>query len=191
MHYRLWGCLMLGSLLGALLLSSCGQATPQASAPEANTFKPQPTREPVAPVTATDAKVTPFEVTTLDGEPFAVTATPAKPVVLYFMAAWCASCLPEAQALAELQQKYGHDQIDVLVLDVDPGDTAADIQAFREASGLSKHWAHDAEGRVLKAFQVQALDSTIVIDRDGQIVYRDARPTSLAVLERTIAPLLQ
>ncbi|HSH58138.1 MAG TPA: TlpA disulfide reductase family protein [Acidimicrobiales bacterium] len=186
-----WLRCLAGASALAMVLSSCGQATGLASrsapaAPAVRSAQAQP-----APAKASTSETVPFEVTTLEGGNFAVSGAPGRPVVLYFMAAWCISCLPEAKALATVQEKYQDHNVDVLVLDVDPSDTPADLQAFKEAAGLAKHWAFDVEGRVTKAYQVQALDSTIVIAPDGRIVYRDGRPTSLEILDKAVAQALQ
>ncbi len=186
-----WLRCLFGASALAMVLSSCGQATGPAasSAPAAPPIRPA--QDQPAPANASESETVSFEVTTLEGGKFAVDGAPGRPVVLYFMAAWCTSCLPEAKALATLQEKYQGDNVDVLVLDVDPSDTPADLRSFKEAAGLAKHWAFDVEGRVTKAYQVQALDSTIVIAPDGRIVYRDGRPTSLEILDKAVKQALQ
>ncbi len=186
-----WLRYVVGASVLAMVLNSCGQATAPTgrSAPAAPAV--QPAQAQPAPADASTSETVPFEVTTLEGGKFAVSEAPGRPVVLYFMAAWCVSCLPEAKALAALQEKYQGHNVDVLVLDVDSSDTSTDLQAFKESAGLAKHWAFDVEGRVTKAYQVQSLDSTIVIAPDGRIVYRDGRPTSLEILDKAVAQALQ
>lgn len=44
-------------------------------------------------------------------------------------------------------------------------------------------WAQDTvDNNAVKAYRVQASGTTVVIDRAGQIVYRDASPTSYDTL---------
>ncbi len=190
MQLSQWFRRLIGVAILAVLLSSCGQATEQAAAPSADTITPQAAHTEQASRRVSDARVTPFNITTLDGDTFSVTDSPGRPVMLFFSAAWCASCVPKVQALAQLQEEYGADKFDVLVLDVDPGSTVTELKAFKQATGLQKHWALDLDGRVTQAYRVQALETTILIAPDGRITYRDARPTFDA-LDSAIQQVLQ
>lgn len=113
-------------------------------------------------------------------------------VVLYFMAAWCATCIPEARALAALHEAYAGKGVRILVLDVDQNETEADLARFRERAGKGSHlWAFDREFRVALPYRVRALDTTIVIDRQGRVAYGDAYPTPYEDLAAVAEALLQ
>jgi thiol-disulfide isomerase/thioredoxin len=112
--------------------------------------------------------------------------------VLFFMASWCAPCLFEAEMLALLNERFRGRGLDIIAVDVDPTTRRADLEAFRAGiRGGDYHWALDAGGRLAKAFDVRVLDTTVVIDRDRRIVYRDERLTRYDELHAVVAPLLQ
>jgi len=52
------------------------------------------------------------------------------------------------------------------------------LRAFTEAVGARYGFVHDTTGLVTAAFTVNSLDTTVVVDKTGRIVYRDAAPTS-------------
>ena len=51
-------------------------------------------------------------------------------------------------------------------------------------------WAQDNSGAATSAFQVVALGTTIIIDRQGQIRYRDAGATSYEKLREEVGRVL-
>lgn len=131
-----------------------------------------------------------FAVPTLEGGTFTLSTHQGRPVILFVMAYWCATCVPEAQALAKLHQKYG-DRVSIVALDVDPSSTPERLQKFRKWVGEPDYvWAFDQGQRVSQAYRVRSLDTTFIINRAGQIVYSDAYPTPYQTLEEQIRKLL-
>jgi thiol-disulfide isomerase/thioredoxin len=127
-------------------------------------------------------------VPTLAGGTFRLPA--GRPAVVYFMAAWCESCQAEAQALGQLHQRVG-DRVPILAVDADPSDLPAQTQAFFRIIGIDVggpgyQVARDQNGRLAAAFAVRALDTTVVIDSRGRVVYRDEVPTSLPTLKSAL-----
>lgn len=127
-----------------------------------------------------------------DGSLFDLESGRGNIVVLYFMAWWCFTCIPEAQVLADLHEQYGDAGVRILVLDVDRASNEQVLDEFRTTAGGGRHlWAIDEELSVARALNVQILDATVVIDREGRIAYRDGVPTPrethLAVLEALLA----
>ncbi len=117
------------------------------------------------------------EIAATDGR--TVTIPASRPTVLYFMAAWCASCLPEAAAMAELEDEY-RDRADFVAVDVTPNAPAGDIRRFQAAAGNPEHpYVVDARGELMGRFEVTTLDTTVVIDATGEVLdRRDAQPLS-------------
>lgn len=56
--------------------------------------------------------------------------------------------------------------------------------------GYEVRFAQDIGKRVAAAFQVRELGTTIIIDRQGSVVYRDWGPTSYGTLARVVDKLL-
>jgi thiol-disulfide isomerase/thioredoxin len=99
------------------------------------------------------------------------------------MASWCYSCIYEAQNLGQVYAQYKDRVLNVIALDVQDGDTDADLQGFREAAGNPDYvWAFDDQYAVTQAYKVRTLDTTVLIDQAGKIVYYDQRPTPLEPL---------
>lgn len=127
-----------------------------------------------------------FTVPTLDGGAYTLADQRSKPAIVYFMAYWCSTCLPEARALTRLQQEYG-DDVSIVVIDVDPSSTPELLAQFKRAANSGDYtWAFDEGQQVTNAYQVQALDTTLVLDDQGRVIYRDAYPTTYDVLKRVI-----
>ena len=128
-----------------------------------------------------------FTVPTLAGDTFTLSEQRGKPAIVFFMAYWCGTCLPEAQALAQLQQEYG-DRVSIVALDVDPTSTPEALAQFKRAAGDGAFvWAFDASQQVATSYQVRSLDTTYVLDRAGVILYRDESPSPYESLKEALA----
>jgi thiol-disulfide isomerase/thioredoxin len=122
---------------------------------------------------------------TLAGRTFRFLA--GRPAVVYFMAAWCSDCQPEAQALGQLQRQLG-DRVAILAVDVDPSDLESQTRAFFHTAGDPGYAvARDQSGRLAGAFAVRALDTTVVVNPAGRVVYRDEVATDLPTLKTALA----
>ena len=96
----------------------------------------------------------------------------------------------EARALAQLKNEYD-DQINVIALDVDASSTAESLEQFKQAADNGAYtWAFDSDFKVASSYQVNALDTTLILDAKGIIVYRDQVPTTHAALKGELEKLL-
>lgn len=125
-----------------------------------------------------------FDATTTAGDRFEV--PPGKPAVIFFMAGWCLTCIPEAQALGNIHNEYG-DQVAVLGVDADPQDDLALVRQFAQEADVDYGFIRDGDGTLTQALDVRVLDTTVIIDAAGRIVFRDAVPTD----EETLREALQ
>lgn len=158
--------------IGALATQGQGLVTSAASREQASQFSVQ---------TASYA----------DGSVFDLENERGDIVVLYFMAAWCATCIPEAQALAALHDRYASLGVRILIVDVDTTEDEDDLKGFRDKIASSSHlWAMDEGSVIAQAFGVRFLDTTIIIDRDGNVAFRDARATDYETLAAVVEALL-
>lgn len=156
------------ALAATTLFTGCGEAE----------FQP---RGPLAPD---------FTVKTLDGSGFTLSEHRGKVVILYAMAAWCPSCVPETRALARIYQEYRDRGVEVLILDVWLGETEEQLLQFKRAAQGGDHlWALDRENRWALTYEIKALDATVIVDRQGRIAYRDEFPTSYEKLKEVMGSL--
>jgi thiol-disulfide isomerase/thioredoxin len=122
------------------LLSACG--SPAATQPA-----------PAEPASAGRASLIggPLSVTTTDGRGLRV-PDGEHPTVLYFMAAWCVSCIQGARDLAQLHRDYGTRGLRVLAIDADQNESADDLARFRGLAGDPEYdSALDSGGRITQA----------------------------------------
>lgn len=132
-----------------------------------------------------------FAVTTLDGTSFGLAERQGRVVVLMFTAPGCGGCIPELQALAQVHAEYAQRGVDILVLNVDPYTRAEDLLDFKDFVGGGDHaWAQDEGNVVTLAYGVRALETTVIVGRDGRVAYRDERTTSLDMYRAALTPLL-
>lgn len=144
---------------------------------------PPAQRDPAPPI---DLQTASFA----DGSSFHLGEEHGHLVVLYFMAYWCPTCVPEAQALTEIQQEYGDRGVRILSIDVDQGSNEQLLSQFRDRAGGHYLWGVDHGFRASRALEVRMLDSTVVIDRDGRVAYRDGSSTPRETLRAVIETLL-
>ena len=124
-------------------------------------------------------------LTVIGGEPNPIT-------IVFFMAAWCPTCVPESIALRELHWQYLDRGVNILILDVDQNETEEDLAKFRELTGNGEHfWAMDRNFDVARALEVSILDATVVIDQQGRVAYQDGSPTEYEVLAAVVEALLE
>jgi len=107
------------------------------------------------------------------GREFVLSQNLGRPIVLYFMAGWCQTCIPETQALSRIKDEAG-DRVHILVISSDPTETDQRMLRFKEVAGASDalFWAIDRGARLAQALGVVTLDTTIVLDAQGREVYR-------------------
>jgi len=143
---------------------------------------------------ATDTKgsqVADFTVPTLDNSTFTLSQQIGKPVILYFMAYWCPTCLPEASALGKLKAAYG-DRVRVVALDVDPSSKPTLLSDFRKTAGNPGYtFAFDTEDRVARQFGVQSLETTIIIGPAADVAARWDHSVDYATLKAKLDQFLR
>jgi peroxiredoxin len=151
-----------------------------------------PNVAPVLDIGIQLGKVAPdFSVPTLDGKTFTLSEQRGKPTVVFFMAYWCGSCVPEGTALGQIIQEYG-DKVSIVAINIDPSATWDTINQFKQAAGSGAlAWAWDTDQKVTTAYQVTALDTTLILDREGRVVYRDEIPTQYETLKAELGKLIQ
>jgi thiol-disulfide isomerase/thioredoxin len=154
-----------GAWIAAALALGCAPATP-----------PSATTLPSAPVVTLDG------VQTELGR-----IVRGRTALVSFWATWCTSCEKEVDALNRLSEKAVA-RGDALVVGVDVGEPRAKVDAFVRLRGLRYLQVLDKDFRLADALGQRDIPATLVIDRNGTIVYRgDALDSeSLAAFRRTL-----
>ncbi len=131
-----------------------------------------------------------FSVPTLDGGTFTLSEQRGKPAVIFIMAYWCPTCIPEARALKQIHEEYGG-RVSILALDVDPSSSPEQLRGFVEWAGNPTYtFGFDRDNTVVQKYRVRSLDTTIIVDGAGNIVYRDSYPSSYDTLKAQLEKLV-
>jgi peroxiredoxin len=121
-----------------------------------------------------------FTLPLLSGTTFHLAGELGHPVVLYFMATTCATCVQGSQQFAQAMQTANVAGAKALAIDVNPGDRPTDLYAFVQSVGqkasTTLQWGIDGNDAIATAYGVQTLETMVVINAQGQIVARSASP---------------
>jgi peroxiredoxin len=135
-----------------------------------------------------------FTLPLLSGTSFHLASQQGHVVVLFFMATGCAGCGPGSHDLAQALQSAKIRGAEALAINLNTGDRPADLQAFVQSVGIPAsapvQWGIDTTGAIARAYNVQTLETTVVIDPHGQIAYRSdgsIPPEQLAQIVRNLA----
>ena len=78
-----------------------------------------------------------------------------------------------------------------MMISTDSQDTWRDIEDFRQRGHVGPlPWAVDEKGEISRALGVNALESTVILDRKGEIVYRDSEATDYETLESELGGVI-
>lgn len=90
-------------------------------------------------------------------------------VMLNFWASWCAPCRKEMPLLDGLSDRYGAAGFTLLGVNVEKDGTAGD-KIIKEL-GVKFPILYDSESKVSQAYNVDAMPTTVMIDKSGEIRY--------------------
>jgi thiol-disulfide isomerase/thioredoxin len=93
-------------------------------------------------------------------------------VLLDFWASWCSPCLHSFPWMNDLQKKHAGEGLVIVAVNLDQDRTLA--EAFLQKVPAQFRVEYDAEGAVARQFEVQAMPTSFLIDRDGKIRLRHA-----------------
>ncbi len=101
------------------------------------------------------------------GQQVSLSQYTGKPVIVNFLASWCAPCQQETPLLASwYKQQHGH----VVLLGLDENDTTADALKFAQAKGVSYPIGFDPQVKVALAYNVDGLPQTFFLNAQHRIV---------------------
>lgn len=112
-------------------------------------------------------------------------------IVLNFWASWCGPCIQEMPALDKLASKYQELGVQVWGVNVEADSSAA--QKYLSKTKVEFPILFDTENTVSASYQVQAMPTTVIIDKDGQVhsVHRGYKPGYEQKYEDDIKTLLR
>jgi len=90
-----------------------------------------------------------------------------------------------------VQEEFQSQGVRVLAINTAPWIPVEDWRDYWHSKGAKDvTWVNDVGQQLLKSFQVTSLGTTIIIDRQGRVSYRDAGATTYDVLRTEIEKTL-
>ncbi len=158
-----------------------------------------PTAPKASPVMLCDydsrhRRVANFQLPDLEGKPVRLHDLDAEYVLLDFWGTWCKPCLDSIPHLVELQKKYGPTKLRVVGIACEQeaqAEKAARVAEFTRRLGINYTVllsTMDGTCPLQNALQVQFYPTMVLLDRGGQILWRDrgATESTLARLDKVL-----
>jgi thiol-disulfide isomerase/thioredoxin len=111
-----------------------------------------------------DAIKPPFVLPALNGAPQDLARHRGRVVLVHFFATWCEPCRPEMARLRELQFRFDSRPIAIVAISVAEADGA--VRRFFAGDPMPFSILLDRDRAVAKAWNIQTLPSTVVLDHD-------------------------
>ena len=108
-----------------------------------------------------------FTLKTLDGPALRLAEQRGQVVLVNFWASWCAPCKVEMPHLNRLADKYRDTGVVLLAVNVDDDPRKAAAEAKK--LGINFPVLLDTAKTASKAYQLQAMPTTVLVDRDGKV----------------------
>ena len=98
-----------------------------------------------------------------------------KPTLLFFWATWCKGCRKVQPTVSTVAEKY-KGRIQVIGINTGGLDSVQAVSDYRKRNGITYPLLLDRTNQVAGAYGVVAIPAVIVLDRNGQIRFRDLAP---------------
>jgi thiol-disulfide isomerase/thioredoxin len=131
---------------------------------------------------------------TLEGKPLDVADYKGKIVVLNVWGSWCAPCRAEAPNLAKVAKDTKAKGVQFIGINTRDGNRAPALR-FEKSFNVDYPSLYDPIGKLMLRFpkgslNPQAIPSTIVLDRNGEIAARALTPLSEDSVRKMLDPLI-
>lgn len=117
-----------------------------------------------------------YAAVALDGDSVRLRSMRGDVLLLNVWATWCAPCRREVPELVALQDRHGPDGLRVVGVSVDSRGAHGDIVAFADEFGMDYLLLWDPQEQVQTVFRAHGVPSSVLIDRDGIIRWRQVGP---------------
>ncbi len=176
----------------ALPLIAAGKDSPGGAAP-APAGRPQATAYSAVPAPAKGAAAKALSLPGLDGTTHSLADWNGQVILLNFWASWCSPCLAEIPDLVAFQEVYGGRGLKVVGVGIDEAHKLNNV-----ARTLGMNYpilVADPDSGGLQVMEPWGNTSgvipfTVVIDRDGRVVFKHRGPLQRDELDEVLRPLL-
>lgn len=115
-----------------------------------------------------------------------------EPTVLLFMATGCSSCAAQASQLRQAVASYPG--VQAVGVDIVAQDMPSILGSYLDAQGLADSpfiWTIDTDGALVSRYQVAALGTTVGIDRQGAVSFRNPDSADATALKTQLEALVK
>jgi thiol-disulfide isomerase/thioredoxin len=110
-----------------------------------------------------------FQLKSLAGSTVSLSALRGRPVLLNFWATWCGPCRFEMPFLQQLSDDARWQARGLVLLAVNLEESEADVRKFMADNALSFTVLLDTAGKAGRLYNISAIPTTYIIDKDGII----------------------
>jgi peroxiredoxin len=125
---------------------------------------------PVAAKDEGEPEAPDFTLTDLDGHPFHLKSQRGKAVLMEFWASWCGPCRLEMPIVEKLHRRFQHKGLTVVGINDENPEVA---QEFLQDKEFTFPMLFDKDGEVADSYEVDAIPTLVLVDREGKIVHRE------------------
>src|SRR5215470_744860 len=118
---------------------------------------------------ALDGPAPDFTLKSRAGENIKLSELRGQVVLINFWASWCGPCRQEMPLLDQMYQKYAPLGFTLLGVNVEQDST--DAERLLKDTPVTFPILFDAQNEVSKLYDVTAMPSTVLVDRDGKVRY--------------------
>src|SRR5262249_4039286 len=111
-----------------------------------------------------------FTLTDLDGHLFNLKSQRGKAVLMEFWASWCGPCRLEMPIVEKLHRDFRHKGLIVVGINDEDPEVA---QEFLQDKEFTFSMLVDKDGEVADQYEVDAIPTLVLINREGKIVHRE------------------
>ncbi len=143
-----------------------------------------------------------FKVKDINGNTVSLSDYRGRPVIIWFMAAWCPSCIYMSNIISQAIE--GRDDVVVIMIDIwskeflqkagilgkpgyPPPDTVDKLRYFKERYGKDDWIAVMDDGSLVSLYNVKYIDTVFVVGRDGSIVFGGGNVATVESLRAAIS----
>lgn len=130
-----------------------------------------------------------FTLAALDGTTVSLTDLRGRIVLVNFWATWCVPCRSEMPAIEAAYQAHAVHDFAVLAINVGEDDNT--VKTFVDEFHLTFPILLDRDLKVVQQYEVQALPTSLFVDRDGIIRATSLGGMNRASIEAELATLLE
>ncbi len=114
-----------------------------------------------------DQRLPEFSIVTLSGEKVNKQSLLGHVLIIDFFASWCIPCRKSTPFLAELQNKFGRQGLQILGVSVDEGGETT-TRNFASEHGINYPLAL-SDTKIEQAFKINSLPAMLIIDKRGLV----------------------